>query len=555
MNFLTACKTRYYSKAHSDELKIQIQEKLNHNIEEISHEMICIFHDILNKEPCNYWNHSVYIQTYFMLDKLFHESNGEIIFEDKLIEHFLTGYHSYYQITDNINDLEQLNDNPELKNRLYRIPTYEAIIEKCLSNLFQVIVLIFGQACKKDITQIKESEAVYDLLRNNYFDLLVADLNKEISNAIKQGGILFKESGKEIEFSYQENKKTKILSIKAYDFDTLISKAYDTASGVLLGICNFINDHIDLIKVDKKEKRFLSFCLFQMELSIPSIRCKGINDATEDGQLNVDIMIENGDRTFILQTAIELSMLVYERYPDFQKYYFSFRNDRLQTSWVRFEKEEIYDMIHKNRTFENVLSQIYGRKDCEISDSSVEEIDLQEAKYYRFPNYQGEDFTINQLEDVSLKDRKRIRANLYLGDTCEKYRILEIIREAIHWLRLVKTVANPTMQWKHGMMEADSLYINIYRYDSRMNKNISTQNQNFVCLVDYNLDGDTILKDGDLPLDIWRELHHERNGDIRIAWRDETYIAMNTMKVGRNEPCPCGSGKKYKKCCIDKMIS
>lgn len=24
------------------------------------------------------------------------------------------------------------------------------------------------------------------------------------------------------------------------------------------------------------------------------------------------------------------------------------------------------------------------------------------------------------------------------------------------------------------------------------------------------------------------------------------------MKVGRNDPCPCGSGKKYKKCCIDK---
>ena len=23
-------------------------------------------------------------------------------------------------------------------------------------------------------------------------------------------------------------------------------------------------------------------------------------------------------------------------------------------------------------------------------------------------------------------------------------------------------------------------------------------------------------------------------------------------KVGRNEPCPCGSGKKYKKCCMRK---
>jgi hypothetical protein len=24
------------------------------------------------------------------------------------------------------------------------------------------------------------------------------------------------------------------------------------------------------------------------------------------------------------------------------------------------------------------------------------------------------------------------------------------------------------------------------------------------------------------------------------------------MKIGRNDPCPCGSGKKFKKCCIDK---
>src|SRR5690554_5355147 len=24
------------------------------------------------------------------------------------------------------------------------------------------------------------------------------------------------------------------------------------------------------------------------------------------------------------------------------------------------------------------------------------------------------------------------------------------------------------------------------------------------------------------------------------------------MKIGRNDPCPCGSGKKYKKCCLGK---
>ena len=25
--------------------------------------------------------------------------------------------------------------------------------------------------------------------------------------------------------------------------------------------------------------------------------------------------------------------------------------------------------------------------------------------------------------------------------------------------------------------------------------------------------------------------------------------AVPTAKVGRNDPCPCGSGKKFKKCC------
>lgn len=28
-----------------------------------------------------------------------------------------------------------------------------------------------------------------------------------------------------------------------------------------------------------------------------------------------------------------------------------------------------------------------------------------------------------------------------------------------------------------------------------------------------------------------------------------TENSMKPKKVGRNDPCPCGSGKKYKKCC------
>lgn len=31
----------------------------------------------------------------------------------------------------------------------------------------------------------------------------------------------------------------------------------------------------------------------------------------------------------------------------------------------------------------------------------------------------------------------------------------------------------------------------------------------------------------------------------------ETFVRSG-KKIHRNEPCPCGSGKKYKKCCINQ---
>ncbi len=37
--------------------------------------------------------------------------------------------------------------------------------------------------------------------------------------------------------------------------------------------------------------------------------------------------------------------------------------------------------------------------------------------------------------------------------------------------------------------------------------------------------------------------------DAKSPWESGTTVHQDTPRVGRNEPCPCGSGKKYKKCC------
>ena len=33
--------------------------------------------------------------------------------------------------------------------------------------------------------------------------------------------------------------------------------------------------------------------------------------------------------------------------------------------------------------------------------------------------------------------------------------------------------------------------------------------------------------------------------------KTKTIIRKYDKKIGRNDPCPCGSGKKYKKCCLN----
>lgn len=53
-------------------------------------------------------------------------------------------------------------------------------------------------------------------------------------------------------------------------------------------------------------------------------------------------------------------------------------------------------------------------------------------------------------------------------------------------------------------------------------------------------------------LDQWDGiLEDEKRKEIKKEY-NKSKIVVKGDKVGRNEPCPCGSGKKYKKCCLNK---
>ena len=63
-------------------------------------------------------------------------------------------------------------------------------------------------------------------------------------------------------------------------------------------------------------------------------------------------------------------------------------------------------------------------------------------------------------------------------------------------------------------------------------------------------------------LEMFSEVKQEVFGGYRMEnlWEDEEPVGevvpfrRDRAKIGRNDPCPCGSGRKFKKCCMGKRI-
>lgn len=43
------------------------------------------------------------------------------------------------------------------------------------------------------------------------------------------------------------------------------------------------------------------------------------------------------------------------------------------------------------------------------------------------------------------------------------------------------------------------------------------------------------------------------NNRLRALQEQGHTLVRRVEKIGRNDPCPCGSGKKFKKCCIAEV--
>jgi len=50
----------------------------------------------------------------------------------------------------------------------------------------------------------------------------------------------------------------------------------------------------------------------------------------------------------------------------------------------------------------------------------------------------------------------------------------------------------------------------------------------------------------------WMERIKSTYQQVRAALRSENASIRLEPRIGRNAPCPCGSGRKYKRCCSNQ---
>jgi uncharacterized protein len=58
-----------------------------------------------------------------------------------------------------------------------------------------------------------------------------------------------------------------------------------------------------------------------------------------------------------------------------------------------------------------------------------------------------------------------------------------------------------------------------------------------------------LITDMVIALNRWTKGYHQSDAASREDGAFRSSVPFHGKKVGRNEPCPCGSGRKYKRCC------
>ena len=533
MTFTQYCTDLFRGKMDINALQKQLESVTGFKAKAPDHHFAYAIWHLLNKEQCSYFSK----QAFFEITSLPTGRLGE-----EVLEYFHQAWRSYRQVETLIHDFCDAGFNSVTKNRLYRLPLYTALMDDVLTPLFKAVSYLMGESGQHLLDLVP-------LLKNVGNGQLVSAVDTSLLEAIHEGRVLQLSEGKIMGISTLRGNSMLQKSFSILEFDEMTEHLFDLAGGLLLGLAVILSDHRVHFLANKLESNIKdAFDQLSLKLSIPGLCCVSLSDTSlEQAQLNIHMETNETDPNFLICSAFEIAAQIFEMYPGYFRYLVNFDHERMAVAYVRITAEQMTGLSEDFSRLEGYVEEMLLKGEINLASPSLEAFEREEIAAYQYPTKKGDRYAIKSVENISTKNRKRLMGDLYIGDETDKAAIRQHIQEAIEWVKQVKNVPVTKTETKNGTMDADSIYLNVYRHDKRHSKRVNAENENFVCFVDYNLDGRSTLKNGRLQIPTWNQLYKEQNGFANIAWR-EANLAAKSQKVGRNAPCPCGSSKKYKKC-------
>lgn len=200
----------------------------------------------------------------------------------------------------------------------------------------------------------------------------------------------------------------------------------------------------------------------------------------------------------------------------------------------------------KNDWLHNEIESILEEKELENYSQKVEKIGIENARQLEKMIYLR---TIDTLWIEHLNTMTELRESVGLRGYGQRDPLLEYKQEAyILFQELIKTIENRVLDILIKLkIEANpSQSFSSNKSENIQNKNIKLSGANLSSGGFSNVDSLTTKSS---------KTYNSKGVSVTVRTANSkesdsaNIITRTQTKVGRNDPCPCGSGKKYKKCC------
>lgn len=509
-----------------------------------------IAYRIDNDSSKSQWDREVYAEAKSVFSEISNFVEAEDI--EEMLGYFLWSFQTFRQLSNDIDSLLYGGIKGSTRVRSLILPLCSALIEGCFVNLARALMCGLSRATGKNYRAQNDLQPLLDVLGKNGFDYLAAIPDVGLRNAISHGGVMIKDgtTGCRIEYTFSRGGERFYEETNLADLERIALKYLDAISGLMLSFCTFFND----VKAEKLIPRikdsFVRYMYLGFDMSDDDFICLDVFEASIGSQLSYAFSTMISDNDTLFEKTEMLFPKMRAACPEFESYSIAYSHPRMPANFIRAKGIDIDWFTNNGKPPKELVCAIFKSKDILWFGASTEEINEYEAEYYRFPVYEKPDLKIYDVSDVSGVDRKRLKANVFIGAEQERGKIIEAVRKAVSWMRDLYNPPNPLMRVVHGEMRADCVYLNIFRSLRLRDRSLFAKNENFVCMVEYCPKQEFRLPDNNNYIAYLYGNSEWLDDELRILWRDRRYLThTNSLKVGRNDLCTCGSGKKYKRCC------